>query len=170
MAQKFPFLLALLGMVSGVFIAILFGVNEGIFQDKIARDLQQNEKINQITDPEKKITKLEKESAKNWRYYQRFHFHATAISAMSIGVLLLLSWVGAPTRIKLLASYMVSIGGFLYPFVWLFAALYGPLIGRSAAKERFAVFGYMGGVFLLGIAFSLFLIIKYPLQFEKAPT
>jgi len=59
---------------------------------------------------------------------------------------------------------MVAIGGTLYPFVWLFAGIYGPEMGRSEAKEAFAFFGYMGGVFLLGGIYTTILTIKYDLM------
>jgi hypothetical protein len=66
---------------------------------------------------------------------------------------------------------MIAIGGFLYPFVWLFAGLYGPEMGRSEAKEAFAVFGYMGGVYLVGILYALYLAAakpwKTPLNFSE---
>ena len=165
--MKIPFLIVITSMALGVFIAILFGVNESIFKDKIAYDLSLNQKIQSITDPQVKTAKLSKEKSKNWRYYQRFHFHSTGISAMSLGVLLLLLFSTAPRRLKKSCAYMVSVGGFLYPFVWLFAAIYGPVIGRGAAKEKFAVFGYMGGVFLLGLFLLLYLIAKYPMKMQE---
>ena len=62
---------------------------------------------------------------------------------------------------------MLSLGGLLYPYVWLFAALWGPEIGRGPAKEKFAFFGYMGGVFLLGTVLTFVLTAVYPLQIRK---
>jgi len=40
--------------------------------------------------------------------------------------------------------------------------IYGPEMGREVAKEAFAIFGYMGGVFLLGLFLSLYMALKYP--------
>lgn len=167
MTQKIPYLLALLGIMGGVFVAILFGVNESIFKDRINRDLQSNQKVIKIINPEEKKAFIKKEASKNWRYYQRYHFHATAIGSMSLGILILLSFSLAPKIIKLTSAYMISLGGFFYPFVWLFAAMYGPILGRSVAKERFAVFGYMGGIFLVGVILTTFLICYYPLKNEQ---
>jgi hypothetical protein len=73
-------------------------------------------------------------------------------------------FIDAPAKLTALASYLISIGGFLYPFVWLFAAIYGPEMGRSEAKEAFAIFGYMGGVFLVGGLMALYLTFRYPLK------
>jgi len=161
MKQVFPYLLAMLGMALGVFIAILFGVNEDFFKNRIKRGLEQNQKINAIADIETRTQKLKAEADKNWRYYQRYHFHATGIGAMSLALLIFLSFVRGPETVKLVFSYVTSIGGFFYPFVWLFAAIYGPEMGRSEAKEAFALFGYSGGLFLVGILGIMFLTVRY---------
>lgn len=167
MLQKIPFLITIFGIILGVFIAILFGVNEDMFKEKIKDGLSRNVKIQQIEDAAEKDAKIKSESEKNWRYYQRFHFHSTGIGAMALGLLLLLAFVGAPGNLKNIVNLAISVGGVLYPFVWLFAGLYGPEMGRDQAKEAFAFFGYMGGVFLLGSIGALVLTAKYPLKFAK---
>ena len=164
MTTRIPYLIAILTLIGGVFISILFGYNEDYFQNNIKEGLKKNEKVNQIQDPVEKAAVLKAEAEKNWRYYQRFHFHSTGIGAMIMGVLLFVSFLSAPEKIKIITSYTVSIGGFLYPYVWLFAAIYGPEMGRNAAKEKFAIFGYMGGVFLIGLFMSLYMAWKYPLR------
>ncbi len=161
---RVPFVLAIIGMVGGVFIAILFGANEDIFHDRIAAGLARNDKIQQMADPTQKAAKLSSEAEKNWRYYQRFHFHATGVGAMMMGLLLFLQRLKAPRRATLAASWLLAVGGVLYPFVWLFAGIYGPEMGRSEAKEAFAIFGYAGGLFLLGGIMTLVLAAKYPLE------
>jgi hypothetical protein len=165
-SKKIPFILALLSLVGGIFISILFGVNESIFKDKIKNDLKKNIKISKIMDPVKKKAKVEKEKSKNWRYYQRFHFHSTAIGSMTVALLILLSFLAAPAKIVLVNSYMLAVGGFMYPFVWLFAAMYGPILGRTEAKEAFAIFAYGGGVYLVGLILLIALVAKYPLKFK----
>lgn len=150
-------------MFGGVLIAIFFGINEDIFHSRIKAGLEKNVKIQSIENADEKDVKIKAETEKNWRYYQRFHFHATGIGAMMMGLLLFLHFLSAPQVSKMIASYCISIGGFLYPFVWLFAAIYGPEMGRSEAKEAFAFFGYMGGVFLIGCAWTFVSAIRYPL-------
>lgn len=167
MKQKAPFLITLFSIFLGVFIAILFGVNEDFFKNRIANGLLENAKVIEMSQSsapdmqEKKASYIKAESEKNWRYYQRFHFHSTGIAAMTLGVLLVISLLSAPKLQVSIASYMVSIGGFLYPFVWLFAGIYGPSMGRNAAKESFALFGYMGGVFMIGVLFAIYLVSRY---------
>jgi len=164
MIQKIPYLLAILSIIGGVFISILFGLNEDIFKNRIHAGLQKNIKIQQITNPLEKAEKMEKEADKNWRYYQRFHFHATGIGAMMLGLLLFIARLNAPSAHTNIAAYLVSVGGFLYPFVWLFAGIYGPEMGRSEAKEAFAIFGYMGGLFLVGGIWTFILGYRYSLK------
>jgi len=144
-----------------VFIAILFGANEEMFLDRIAAGLEKNVKIQQIEDPAQKEQKVKAETEKNWRYYQRYHFHATGIGAMMMGILLFLARLKAPRKHINIASYLVAIGGILYPFVWLFAGIYGPEMGRAEAKEAFAILGYAGGLFLVGGIYSIVLATKY---------
>lgn len=167
MTSKIPFLIAILTLIGGVFISVLFGANEELFKNKIIEGLKKNEKINLIEDPAEKAEMLKSEEEKNWRYYQRFHFHSTGIGAMVMGVLLFVSFLSAPEKLKITTSYLVAIGGFLYPYIWLFAAIYGPELGRGAAKEKFAILGYMGGVFLLGLFMSLYMAFKYPLKLNN---
>lgn len=166
MTKKFPYLLSVLAMVGGIFISILFGADESIFKNRIDAGLAKNTTIQAIADPEKKEATIKSEKDKVWRYYQRYHFHANGIASLSLALLVLLAFVQASNRKILIAQYSVAIGGFLYPFVWLFAALYGPEMGREAAKETFAIFGYMGGVYLVGVIYSLYLTVTHPF---KAP-
>ena len=166
MLQKLPFHLAILGMIGGVFVAILFGINEDMFKSKINEGLSRNVKIQEINDPVVKEAKIKSEADKNWRYYQRFHFHATGIGSMSLALLTFLIFIGGDGRAKIVVAYATSVGGFLYPFVWLFAGLFGPEMGRDEAKESFAFFGYMGGLFLLGAIGVLVLSIVRPVRLK----
>jgi hypothetical protein len=163
MIKRIPFFLALLSIVGGVFISILFAIQEDMFKEHITAGLSKNVKIQKIVDPSEKAEKIKVETEKNWRYFQRYHFHATGIGAMMMGILLFLSRLKAPKNAVTIASLMVVAGGVLYPFVWLFAGLYGPEMGRNEAKEAFAIFGYMGGLFLIGGVYSMFLSLKYNL-------
>ena len=59
--HKIPFVLAILSMLAGVFIAILFGINEDAFKDHIDAGLAQNSMIQQIANPAEKAAKLASE-------------------------------------------------------------------------------------------------------------
>lgn len=161
MATKTLFGIPVMGIILGTFIAILFGVNEDLFKGYIKDSLNANVKIQSIEDPAARAKKIEQEKSKNWRYFQRFHFHSTGISSMALVLLLLLGFIREKKlKIKRIIGYTIAIGGFLYPFVWLFAGYFGPVIGRSHAKEKFVIFAYMGGVFLVGVIAQLWLLFK----------
>lgn len=162
--MKFPFILTILSMVGGVLIAIIFGANEDFFKKKIQEGLAKNIEVQSIQTESMKIEKLKSEAEKNWRYYQRYHFHANGIASLSLALLLFLCFIKASKNQLLFSAYLISVGGFLYPFVWLFAAIYGPEMGRDQAKEAFAVFGYMGGIFLLGVLLALYLAMTKPFK------
>ncbi len=161
MKNRLPFIITTFSMALGVFIAILFGINESYFKDKIADAIKKNPTYLSLETPEEQTKHFKKEKDKNWRYYQRFHFHSTGISAMTLALLILLSFSLAPKKIVFYTKYMLSIGGLLYPFVWLFAAEYGPIIGRGAAKDKFSFFAYMGGVFFIGLVMTMYCLIKH---------
>ncbi len=160
MIRRIPFTLAILSMAGGVFIAILFGVNEEMFLDRIKVGLEKNVKIQQIENAEERSAKIKSETDKNWRYYQRYHFHATGIGAMMMAMLLFLAQLNISTKAFYPPAYLLGVGGLLYPFVWLFAGIYGPEMGRAEAKEAFAIFGYMGGLFLVGALWTLMLSLR----------
>ena len=165
--HKGPLIIAVCGIFFGILIAVMFGANEDFFQDKIQNGLKLNSKIQQIENPDAKAAAIEKESSKNWRYYQRFHFHSSAIGSMSVALLLLLSFIQVPKKISKGLAWLMATSGCLYPFVWLFAAIYGPIIGRGVAKEKFAIFGYMGGVYLVCVLTMIYLLSRYSLGNSK---
>ncbi|MCB1200441.1 MAG: hypothetical protein KDK41_07330 [Leptospiraceae bacterium] len=164
--KKIPFILALLTMIGGVTIAIAFGVNEDSFKRVIRSGLLQNQPTMRNPDPETREKQIESEAEKIWRYYQRYHFHSTGIGAMALSALLFLQFMVSSGRLRDVSSWFISVGGFLYPMVWLFAAIYAPELGREAAKERFMFFGFMGGVFLVGLILAVYAYIKTPIEIQ----
>jgi hypothetical protein len=159
MKNKIPFLITILSLIGGVLIAIGFGANEDYFKAKIQKGLATNPKIQSIQDPMERADKIKTEADKNWRYYLRYHFHANGIAGVTLALLIFLAFIETTQRQMMIASYSLSIGGFLYPFVWLFAGIYGPEMGRDEAKEAFRFFGYSGGLYLIGLVYSFYLAI-----------
>ena len=167
LTHRIPFLVTVLGMALGVAIAIVFGISESYFKDHISEGLKKNVKINAIQDSVERDSKIKYEAGKNWRYFQRYHFHATGIAAMTLAVLMFLSFLNGPQKEILVTKYILAMGGFLYPFVWLFAGYFGPEMGRHEAKEAFAFLGYAGGLSLFGLLQALWLGLRYPFQTQS---
>ncbi len=162
--KKLIFALPVCGIVFGTLIAVFFGANEEMFKNHIKSELLRSEQIVSISDPVKQEAKMKTEEEKLWRYFQRFHFHSTGIASMSLALLLLLFFaIEASQNEKLFWGLGVSASGFLYPFYWLLAGYFGPSIGRGVAKEQFAIFGYMGGVFLVAAIGVLYLLLRRPM-------
>jgi hypothetical protein len=126
--------LVLLGLGFGIFLGIMFGVNEDYFKDFVAAGIQSNPDVHDSNSQDK-----------IWRYAQRAHFHATGIAAYSIGLLLLLSTARMSRRIKSITSVLIGLGS-VYPLAWLSMFILSPSIGRAAAHSHIAteLFTYVG--------------------------
>lgn len=161
MSKQVPFSITLFGIIGGILIAIVFGANEDYIKDSIQNGLTENAKIQAITDLNEKESVLKSEAEKNWRYYQRYHFHSTGMGALALAMLIYSSTLMAPAFFVSVTQYLLALGGFFYPFVWLFAGMYGPVMGRSEAKEAFRFLGYTGGLFLVGAMLLFYLSVRY---------
>ncbi|MDR4496293.1 MAG: hypothetical protein AB7P17_14340 [Nitrospirales bacterium] len=133
--------LVLLGLMFGVGMGIVFGINEDFFKDYIAQGVAENPAVH---DP--------KSADKIWRYAQRAHFHATGIAAFSLGLIILLMFSGMKPGYKKVSALLLGIGS-LYPLSWLAMFILAPSIGRGPAHEHILTetFAYTGvGGLLLG--------------------
>jgi len=134
--------LVMAGLLFGIFLGVSFGVNEDAYQDYIAGGIAAH--------PEQHD---EKSPGKIWRYAQRAHFHATGISAFSLGLVILVALSNLRARLKSVTAVLIGLGS-LYPLAWFSMFLLAPGIGREAAHEHVVteVLTYIGvGSLLLGI-------------------
>ncbi len=168
MKRRIPMVLCLLNMFGGVLISIFFATNEPYFKQKIESGLNKNKEIINIFDKKKKQSKFNSERSKIWRYYQRYHFHATAIGAMSLGVVLVLNFLVNSNWFLHLTSYLVSLGGLAYPFTWLAMGYLSPQMGRDVAHQKVEPLAYSGGVFLVGLLFAILILLSSRSVFEKS--
>ena len=140
-----------LALVFGVDMGISFGVNEDVYKDYIASEIQAHPDVHD-----------EKSQSKIWRYAQRAHFHSTGIAAFSLGLIILVMFSGMKSRLKTATSFFIGLSGF-YPLSWFTMFMLAPSIGRDPAHHHFLteLFTYTGvGGLLLGmllLAGNLFL-------------
>ena len=123
-------------------MGITFGVNEDMYKDHIAEQVQANPALHDASS-----------SGKIWRYAQRAHFHATGIAAFSLGLIILLMFCDMKAGTKKLSSILIGLGG-LYPLAWFNMYLLAPSIGRGAAHNHWMteMFTYIGvGGLLIGL-------------------
>ncbi len=133
--------LVLLGLMFGVGMGILFGINEDLYKGYIKQGIEANPAVHDA-----------KSADKIWRYAQRAHFHATGIAAFSLGLIILTMLSGMKSRYKKVSAIFLGLSS-LYPLSWLTMFLLAPSIGRGPAHEHFLteIFVYTGvGGLLIG--------------------
>jgi len=141
-AVRIGLFLVMLTLIFGIGLGISFGVAEDPIQSYISEGVALHPDVHD-----------DKSNSKIWRYAQRSHFHATGISAFSIGLVLLIMFSSLKRKLKTVASILVGLGG-LYPLSWFTMFILAPSIGRSAAHHHVIteMFTYIGvGSLLLGI-------------------
>ena len=138
--------LTLILLMFGLAMGIGFGVAEDGFKDYIAEGIAANPAVHD-----------EKSASKIWRYAQRAHFHATGISAFSLGLILLVLLSNMKEQMKKIASTAIGFVG-LYPLAWFSMFLLSPSMGRDAAHHHIIteLLTYIGtGGLLIGLSILL---------------
>jgi len=136
--------LVMAGLLFGVGMGIVFGVNEDAYQNYIAQGIAANPEVHDAKSPDK-----------IWRYAQRAHFHATGIAAFSLGLVILVMFSTLKAKYKKVSAILLGLSSF-YPLSWLNMFLLAPSIGRGAAHAHILteIFAYTGvGGLLLGLLF-----------------
>lgn len=139
---KIGLFLVMLTLIFGIGLGISFGIAEDSVKSYISDGVASHLDVHD-----------DKSNEKIWRYAQRAHFHATGISAFSIGLVLLIMCSSLKRKLKTASSILVGFGG-LYPLSWFTMFVLAPSIGRSAAHQHILteMFTYIGvGCLLLGI-------------------
>ena len=131
------------GLLFGIGLGVLFGVNEDAVKEYIAEGIAAHPEVHDG-----------KSQDKIWRYAQRAHFHATGIAAFSLGLVLLITHSTLLPAYRRLTAVLVGLGS-LYPLAWFSMFLLAPSIGRGPAHEHIVTetFTYIGvGGLVTGIA------------------
>ena len=137
---KVGLVLVMVGLLFGVGMGVLFGVNEEIFKDFVAKGIAANPEVHDA-----------KSAEKIWRYAQRAHFHATGIAAFSLGLIILAILSTLKPAYKKMSAIFLGLGA-LYPLSWFSMFFLAPAIGRGAAHAHmlteFFAFTGVGGILL----------------------
>ena len=126
--------MVLLGLMFGIALGVTFGVNEDGVKGFITEGIAAHPEVHD-----------EKSKTKIWRYAQRAHFHATGISAYSLGLIILLMFSSMKRKIKSATSILIGLSSF-YPLSWFVMFLVAPSIGREPAHHHYLteLFTYLG--------------------------
>lgn len=123
-AVKIGLFLIMLNLIFGIGLGVTFGVSEKLFKSYISAGVDAHADIHD-----------EESKSKIWRYALRTHFHATGISAFSLGLVILIMFSSLKRKLKTVSSILVGLGG-LYPLSWFTMFILAPSIGRSAAHHH----------------------------------
>lgn len=126
--------MVLLGLMFGIALGVTFGVNEDGVKGFITEGIAAHPEVHD-----------EKSKTKIWRYAQRAHFHATGISAYSLGLIILVMFSSMKRKIKSATSILIGLSSF-YPLAWFVMFLVAPSIGREPAHHHYLteLFTYLG--------------------------
>ena len=116
-------LLAMLTLIFGISMGVLFGANE----DGVKRFISDGVATHQQLHDEKSESKI-------WRYAQRAHFHATGVSAFALVLILITGLTSLAAKTKLVTATLIGVGSF-YPLSWLSMFLLSPSLGRDGAHH-----------------------------------
>ena len=126
--------LVISGLLFGFFLGVTFGVNEDAYKQYVTEGVAAHPEQHDANSTDK-----------IWRYAQRAHFHATGISAFSLGLVILLALSNMRARLKSATALLIGLGS-LYPLAWFSMYLLAPDIGREAAHGHILTetFTYIG--------------------------
>ncbi len=132
LSMKYGILFALITLIYGFGLGGAFGA----FEDNIKGHLKSEAKRVLATTYKGDEAKMKKITDKSWVYFKRAHLHANGLGAISLGAILLLSFLSVNQRIKKIAAFSLGIGSLGYSLAWMFAGLKAPGVGSTGmAKE-----------------------------------
>ncbi len=141
---RWGLLLAMLGLLMGVYLGIRFGKSE----DEILAHLKTKAAASAVYAGDEK--KIEGAVETGWKYLKRSHEHFQGLGAIALGVCLLLAALPLKCLAKTMLSLGVSVGAFIYPLFWYLVAYRSADMGKGAAKESLALMAQAGaGLYLV---------------------
>ncbi len=128
-------LFALLTILYGFGLGILFGLNEDLIKLRLAASAEAVRDVRYQGDQAAIDAVLEK----SWTYMKRAHLHAGGLGTSAIALTLLVVLLGTPSRWTFAISLALGVGGLGYSVYWLVAGFRAPgMGGTSIAKESLA--------------------------------
>lgn len=125
-------LLAVLTLLFGQGMGIVFGLNEEAIKSRLEADAAEVHETIYKGDAvaSKAVT------VKSWSYMKRAHLHAGGLGTSAIALIIVLCIVGAPRLVSTLISLALGAGGLCYSVFWMWAGFRAPgLGGTGVAKE-----------------------------------
>ncbi len=149
---------AVLTLLFGFSLGIVFGLNEDIIKLRLKRSaIEVRESVYHSND-----TAIAAVLEKSWTYMQRAHLHAGGLGATAVCLILLVGLLGTSPAMARAISLSLGVGGMGYSVYWLWAGFRAPALGgTSAAKEslRWIAMPSSGAVVIATFAVATLLIV-----------
>ena len=150
-------MLAVLTILFGQGMGIVFGLNEDMIKSRLKADAAEVQGT--IYQDDKAASKAVVD--KSWTYMKRAHLHAGGMGTTAIALIIVLCLVGASGKVTTLISLALGAGGLGYSIFWMWAGFRAPGLGSTgAAKEslKWLAMPSSGGFVLATIAVLIVVI------------
>lgn len=125
-------LFALLTLLFGFGLGIVFGANEDAIKSRLAASAAEVRGTVYQEDDEQIAAVLNK----SWTYMKRAHLHAGSLGGIAVALTLLVVFLNTSSAWTRVISLFLGVGGLGYSILWLWAGFRAPSLGStSAAKE-----------------------------------
>ena len=152
-------LFAVLTLLYGFGIGIVFGLNEDLIKDHL------KDSAVEVQDSvyEGDAAAMKPILSKSWAYMKRAHLHAGGLGASAIGLILLVGHLGVSAALSRAISLGLGVGGLGYSIFWMCAGFRAPALGSTgAAKESLAWLAMpsSGAVVVATFAVALLVLVR----------
>jgi len=131
-AASVGLMLAVLTILFGQGMGIVFGLNEDIIKSRLKADAAEVQGTIYKNDPIASKAVIDK----SWNYMQRAHLHAGGMGTTAVALIIVLCLAGASDKVTTLISLALGAGGLGYSIFWMWAGFRAPALGSTgAAKE-----------------------------------
>lgn len=159
-------LLAVLTILFGQGMGIVFGLNEDSIKSRLKEDAAGV--LDTVYQGDAVASKAVVD--KSWTYMKRAHLHAGGMGTTAIALVILLCIYGASAKATALISILLGAGGLGYSIFWMWAGFRAPGMGSTgAAKESLAWLAMpsSGGFVLATIAVFIVLFMRLLAKHER---
>jgi hypothetical protein len=125
-------LFAVLTLLFGFGLGIVFGLDEEAIKSRLSASAAEVRESVYHGDDVAIKTVLDK----SWVYMQRAHLHAGGLGTAAIGLILLVTLLGASSAMTRAISLGLGVGGLGYSVYWLLAGFRAPGLGGTAAAKE----------------------------------
>jgi hypothetical protein len=150
-------LLAVLTILFGQGMGIVFGLNEAAIKNRLkASSVEVRDTLYKGDE-----VALKAVQDKAWTYMLRAHLHAGGMGGTALGLILLVGLLGVSSRVAAVVSVALGAGGLGYSVFWMWAGFRAPALGgTTAAKESLRWLAMpSAGAFVLATLVVVFLLI-----------